>query len=269
MAVDMKMAKDLTGMKFNKLTGVRKVYVRKSKWIWLWLCDCGNEKEIVGTEVTQGKTKSCGCEKYRQGGDTSINGKRHQLYSIYYGMRTRCNDLNAPEYHNYGGRGIKICEEWLDNYKNFKVWAIHNGYDDNLTLERRDVNGNYSPDNCTWATIKEQNNNKRNTIFVEINGVVKSLSEWADETGINHTSLFYRYNKGDRDEYLIRPVKNIGQKKSNIDNISWSIRKKKWSVRFKINNTTKTSMVIGYYETLAEAVTVKEEYLKNKYSAGA
>ena len=108
-------------------------------------------------------------------------------------MKRRCYDNNAISYNKYGGRGIKVCEEWQE-YEPFSEWAKNNGYTDELTLDRIDNNGDYSPNNCRWATYKEQALNTRTNHFIEFCGEIKTLSQWADELGINRSTLCERIN---------------------------------------------------------------------------
>lgn len=128
------------------------------------------------------------------------NGFGTRLYSIWNSMRQRCNNANSKAYRNYGGRGITICPEW-DDYSVFRDWAYSSGYDDSAmrgecTLDRVDVDGPYSPDNCRWATMRLQSNNKRNTPTYELNGETRSLAEWAEITGVKYQTLFRRYKSG-------------------------------------------------------------------------
>lgn len=116
--------------------------------------------------------------------------------SIFYGMKQRCYNKNAPSYKNYGGRGIKICQEWLENSKLFYEWAISNGYRDDLTIDRIDVNGDYEPSNCRWATQKEQANNTRKNIVITYNGVSHKIADWSKITGIDEKTIRKRYNNG-------------------------------------------------------------------------
>ncbi len=134
------------------------------------------------------------------------HGDRYsRLYNIWCGMKARCLNENNPSFRFYGGRGIRLCHEWKD-YSRFKKWAIDNGYTDDLTLDRMDVNGNYEPDNCRWATWKEQQNNRRNNHFIELNGEVHTLQEWAAMLGINHSTLLERIEKwGNIEEALTIP----------------------------------------------------------------
>ena len=115
--------------------------------------------------------------------DSRVNN--HRIHSIFTNMKTRCYNNNSPNYKDYGGRGITICDEWLNNYHAFEEWALSNGYSDDLTIERIDVDGNYSPENCKWATQLEQAQNKRATIKIE----GKSLRRWCIEHGLNYKTI--------------------------------------------------------------------------------
>lgn len=118
-----------------------------------------------------------------------------KLASIWNNMHTRCCNPKSDRYPQYGGRGIKMCDEWM-NFKNFVDWSIANGYKDGLSIERKDVNGNYEPSNCIWIELKLQMRNKQNSVFVEIDGVSKHIKEWCEEFNINYPTALYRYKKG-------------------------------------------------------------------------
>ena len=122
--------------------------------------------------------------------------KGTRLYEIYNNMKTRCLNPNCPSYYNYGGRGIKICKEWLLDFGAFRSWALANGYRENLTIDRIDVNGNYEPNNCRWATAKVQANNTRSNHLETIDGVTKDLTEWAEFYGINIKTVRDRLLRG-------------------------------------------------------------------------
>lgn len=122
-------------------------------------------------------------------------GKKTRLYSVWLCMRERCNNKNHVAFHRYGGRGIKVCDEWND-YANFKAWALANGYNDTLTLDRIDNNKNYEPSNCRWATLKEQANNRCNNRVLEIDGVKHNIQEWCEIHGLPRTIADGRLRRG-------------------------------------------------------------------------
>lgn len=123
------------------------------------------------------------------------NPRKTRIYSIYKGMKDRCRYKTNDNYERYGGRGIRVCEEWLADYMNFYNWAINNGYKEGLTLDRIDSNKNYEPDNCRWATYKEQANNTRRNNFITYNGETHTLTEWAEKLGIKRSTLTTRIHR--------------------------------------------------------------------------
>lgn len=131
-----------------------------------------------------------------------------RIHHIWRMMRHRCNCTSYDSYKHYGGRGIKVCEEWENSFQRFYEWATVNGYTDELTIDRIDVNGNYEPSNCRWVTRKVQCNNRRDNHFVTLNGCTKSLAEWADTYGIKRDTISHRIIRGwDIERAVTTPVK--------------------------------------------------------------
>lgn len=157
--------KDLTGQKFGKLIVIKKV--SKDKYghtMWLCECDCGNKKIVLGKCLRNGATRSCGCYHKKQVSKLNLkHGKSNlRIHKIWSNIKQRCFNKNNLRYQYYGARGITICDEWKEDFMSFYNWAMTNGYKDNLSIDRIDVNGNYEPSNCRWATQSEQNANTRN-----------------------------------------------------------------------------------------------------------
>ena len=160
----MSKAKDLSGQKFGRLTVIQRAGSNKDgRATWLCICECGEIGIKTGKLLLNGHCKSCGCGEYenRVNNCTSHKLSNTRLYTIWSGMKQRCYYPKHKDYHNYGGRGITICDEWKENFKAFYEWAITHGYRDDLTIDRKDVNGNYTPDNCKWSTWREQRLNQR------------------------------------------------------------------------------------------------------------
>lgn len=196
--------KDITGERFGRLIAVDRIGYINGKSQWRCKCDCGNEKILRLSDLTSGKIKSCGCLRKetaaRQGFKNATHGMcGSRLWVIWSGMKERCK-----RDHNY--KRVKICDEWLDSFENFYKWAINNGYCETLTIDRIDVYGDYTPENCRWATYKEQGNNRRNTVYVSIFGKTKTLMEWCDETGIPRETFKWRLNANWPDEDMLIPV---------------------------------------------------------------
>lgn len=177
---------------FLKVIGITRT--EKNRKLFVCECECGNVRLVEPALWEQGNVKSCGCKHSElvQIANTKHGECKSRLYGVWCGMNQRCYNPNSSGYENYGGRGIKICPEWLGEhgFENFAKWAYPAGYDENAergecTIERKDVNGNYEPDNCTWATSYQQQRNKRTNVFVTINGETKIISDWQKELGVS------------------------------------------------------------------------------------
>lgn len=182
---------DLTGMRFGKLTVIETAEntskTDKHKR-WMCLCDCGNYAVKSSAHLKDGNAKSCGCINHGL--------SKTRVFSVWRSMKDRCCNKSNNQYKNYGERGITICEEWRKDFLSFYSWSMNNGYADNLTIDRIDNNKGYSPDNCRWSTMKEQQNNRRNNHKLTYNGKTQTLSEWADEIGVKQNTLLYRFKRG-------------------------------------------------------------------------
>jgi len=178
---------DLSGHRFERLLVIAKGKAKYgTRAFWRCRCDCGNEIVVSAQSLRTGATKSCGCLSSEM---TSLRNEKHgfakkeKLYDVWKSMRQRCCNKRNKNYQNYGGRGISVCDEWKD-YIVFRSWALGNGYRDGLSIDRVDVNGNYEPSNCRWASDLVQANNTRRNIAISINGISKTASEWEREKGL-------------------------------------------------------------------------------------
>lgn len=208
----------MIGKKYGMLTVIKQVEDKicpsgNHETRYECVCDCGNVTIVYGNYLRNGHTKSCGCiTKDRLIAMHKTHGKsKSRLYKVWKGIRSRCNNPNNKSYHNYGGRGIKLCDEWND-FESFKEWAYANGYDENAnknqcTIDRIDANGDYCPENCRWITTKEQNSNKRNNHYIELDGVVHTITQWCDIYGIHVGTVRQRLKCGwsEMDAITIKP----------------------------------------------------------------
>lgn len=202
---------EMLGKKYGKLLiqGVsykKPVFSKKENRIKKYIyfvkckCDCGKEKIINAETIKRQKVFSCGCyikEKLKKGLNVKHGLTNHRLYHIWCCMKNRCYNVNYLEFKYWGGKGVSICDEWKNNFENFYNWAIDNGYKDNLSIDRIDGNKNYCPENCRWATAKEQANNQRNNKLIFYKNQTKTLAEWCNFFGVKYSLVrdrIYRYN---------------------------------------------------------------------------
>lgn len=195
---------DLTGQRFGRLTVVRFLQAEERRtrgFDWFCKCDCGNDVYANVTKLKQGDMKSCGCLKSERIGNINKKYKytNKRLYAVYAQIIDRINNPKSREYHNYGGRGIKLCDEWTGEYgyDEFAKWAFENGYNPDAkhgecTIDRIDVNGNYEPDNCKWVDNDSQQNNRRDCIYIDYNGKTQTMAQWSRELNIPYGFLNWR-----------------------------------------------------------------------------
>lgn len=207
----------LIGNKYNSLTIIGIDSSNKSGHYFLRCkCDCGNEKVIRADRVLNNITKTCGCQNkhYNACNPHRLSHKYPKLYSVWNTMRHRCYNPRNWKYKDYGGRGITVCEEWRNNFPNFFNWAMAYGYQEGLTIDRIDVNGNYEPTNCRWATLKQQARNKTNNKMITYNGETKSLVEWCEYLGLQpyYDTIGARIRVGwDVERAFTQPIKHPKQ----------------------------------------------------------
>lgn len=189
---------DLSNKKFGMLTVIKRSGTSNdNQAMWECRCDCGNICLVRGRDLRDGHTKTCGCKSHELTNNAKItHGKtKSRLYGIWRSMKSRCYVKSCKEYDNYGGRGITVCDEWLNDFQAFYGWSMENGYQDNLTIDRKNNDKGYSPDNCRWATAKEQANNTRNNHFLEYNGEIHTIAEWSEITKIKSSTIERRINQ--------------------------------------------------------------------------
>ena len=186
---------DLQNKRFGLLLAKSEPYCKNGHVCYICRCDWGGEKEVRAEALVHGKVKSCGCLLHKP---TAQKHGMYQtrLYGCWKAMKARCMIKSNIAYDNYGGRGITVCDEWLDDFRAFESWALTNCYTDELTLDRIDVNGNYEPANCRWATTLEQANNTRRNVRVVFNGESFTIAEWARKSNIDESALRGRLSRG-------------------------------------------------------------------------
>lgn len=184
------------GYRQNKLT-VTGIVFKNKRYLWECQCDCGNTAIVYPQQMITGRQKACRCGKsvtfhemhYKHGGAGT------RLYEIWCSMKKRCNNPHAKNYARYGGRGITVCSEW-EQFEPFRDWALSVGYAEALTLERKDVNGNYCPENCTWIPQKRQARNRTSNKNIQINGETHTLVEWCEIRKLNYSTVYSRIRRG-------------------------------------------------------------------------
>lgn len=188
--------KSIEGMCFDELIVLGFAEIKNRESHWFCKCGCGNVVKVLRRSLVSHNTRSCGCLQKKivsinslKHGQAGKDKKRSKLYSVWSAMIQRCTNSNNKHYKNYGGRGISVCESWL-NFENFLIDMGEAPL--GLSIERNDVNGNYEPSNCRWATRKEQANNQRNNHLIEFNNEIKTMAQWSEDVGILAKTLYSR-----------------------------------------------------------------------------
>lgn len=191
---------DLTGQRFGRLLVLRRVGSKGKSPTWYCKCDCGNEKIVSTSGLKSGNTQSCGCLRQEQAIENNKHRTTHgksktKLYNVWFDIKRRCYNPKRENYKDYGGREIKICDEWKNNFEKFYNWANENGYKEGLSIDRIDVNGDYEPKNCRWVDNYTQANNKTNNFLITYNGETHTATEWSKIVGIKATTILHRIKK--------------------------------------------------------------------------
>lgn len=205
---------DLTGNVYGRLKVLGYAFSKNGTPYWNCICECGREKIALGKDLKRGMIRSCGCLR------REIASKRQQthgnsetrLYYIWLTMKNRCKAIKTKKaYKNYVMRGISVCSEWLD-FSTFQEWAIKNGYNDNLTIDRINNDGDYCPENCRWSDMYTQANNKRTNVHLTFKNKTQTIAQWARELGMKYNTLDERLRKGwSVEDALTIPVHNKGR----------------------------------------------------------
>lgn len=206
---------ELKDQKFGMLTVIKqseKKFANSRSILWDCSCECGNTTIVSGSNLKRGNTKSCGCvtKERIKNINSSHNLSNTNLYKTWKGIKTRCYNTKINHYERYGGRGIKVYEEWKNDFNSFYNWSMTNGYSDGLTIDRIDNNGNYGPNNCRWVDMKVQSNNTRTNRWVIYKEDTKTLAQWCEYLGLNNNMVSARLHRGWSIEKTFEtPVKKI------------------------------------------------------------
>jgi hypothetical protein len=198
---------DLTGQRFGRLVALRTDGRYRSEFRWRVCCDCGAEKTVLGTNLRSGYTQSCGClHAEKTVAANTIHGMRYSAeFRTWTAIRDRCTNANSKSYSNYGGRGIKVCERWRE----FSAFYADMGPRPSRahSIDRIDVNGNYEPGNCRWATASQQARNTRKTLYLEFRGKRLPMADIADMIGVTYSTLENRLRRGESGDRLFRQTR--------------------------------------------------------------
>lgn len=184
---------DITGKRFNKLT-VLSLYKKENGIpVWKCKCDCGNITYVRGKNLKSGAVKSCGCMLYATKNKTHGESKTH-LYQQWYKMKYRCENPHDRAYKWYGARGIRVCNDW-QTFEGFKKWVELTRPNPAYTIERKNVDGNYCPENCIWIPLSEQANNRTTAVIITYNNETMSLTDWCKKLNVRYRLVHNRMYK--------------------------------------------------------------------------
>ena len=185
---------DLSGKRFGRWTAIE--YVGRSKW--RCKCDCGTIKVVQGRHLKSGASKSCGCYEHEQlvKRNTTHGDNKTPLHYHWLDIKKRCSNPKFRQFKDYGGRGIYVCDEWINDFPAFRDWSLANGYEKGLTIDRIDNDGPYAPWNCRWTDRTTQNNNRRSNHILSANGKSQTVMQWSKETGIDESVIRGRLKRG-------------------------------------------------------------------------
>ncbi len=189
---------NLVGRRFTRLEVLERAGSdKKGNAKWLCKCECGNIITVLGNNLKRGTTQSCGCLHIERAKEANtIHGHYYErLYGVWRDIKDRCYNENNKEFFGYGGRGITVCDEWVKDFQAFYDWSMANGYKEGLTIDRINNDKGYSPDNCRWANMKTQSNNRRSNHLITYNGKTQTIAQWADEMEISYDALVARITK--------------------------------------------------------------------------
>lgn len=186
---------DITGNKYGRLTVIERVdNALDGQSRWLCECTCGNTTIVSKGNLKSGNVKSCGCLAKEIKPAKTHGESRTRLYKIWFDMKRRCSEKYKDYFPEYHRKGIKVCKEW-QTYEPFRDWALSHGYQDNLTIDRRDNDGNYEPNNCKWVDVKAQSNNRSSCIYITYNNKTQTMMQWCEELNLDYYLIHNRIHK--------------------------------------------------------------------------
>lgn len=215
---------------------------KNSKKLFQCICSCGTKRAVLLESLKRNKSTSCGCLRLERAADakTKHNGRYTRLYNIWAKMKARCQNENDRNYKNYGARGITVCDEWNKSFDTFRTFALDNGYNDSLSIDRINVNGNYEPSNCRFVDMKTQQNNRSNNRLITLDNKAMTLSELCDIYKIDYEVARMRLNRGWTIERILNtPIGQSSQEKllyATIGGVTRSV--KEWAEIYGIKHKT-------------------------------